>query len=298
MVGRIVLPQDATYSTDRQAFMCAFQHYPQIIVFCVAFSDVLACIEFAKKVGLHVVCRAGGHSTAGYSVCDEMVLDLSGIHYVRVDEAKQTAAVGGGANFGELNAELDLFGLHVPGGGCETVCVGGYMQGGGYGFTSLLFGMNCDNVIGVQVALADGRIVNANANVHQDLFWAIRGGTGNNFGVVLEIEYRLHKVGKLWGFGFKWPIGTDEEADAASRALAVWQEHFTGAAVPSDLGNQALLVYTKPTPGAEKEGPYFVIRGIFNGTEKACRDALEPFKSARGRRSASWTFGRAGLMRS
>ena len=102
---------------------------------------------------------------------DGMVIDVSGIHYVRVDAAGATAAVGAGANFAQLYAELSLFGLHVPGGGCETVCVGGYMQGGGYSFTSLLFGMNCDNVTGVQIALADGRIVTANADEHRDLFW-------------------------------------------------------------------------------------------------------------------------------
>ena len=255
--------------------MSAFQHYPQIIVFCVGFSDVVACIRFANEVGLHPVCRAGGHSTAGYSVNDEMVIDVSGIHYVRVDPAGETAAVGAGANFGQVNAELDLFGLHLPGGGCETVCVGGYMQGGGYGFTSLLFGLNCDNVTGVQVALADGRIVTANADEHQDLFWAVRGGTGNNFGVLLEIQYRLRKLGPLWGFGFKWPVGTEEEAAAASAAAAVWQKHFTGARVPENLGNQSLLVYTQGD-GDESPAPYFVIRGMFNGPETACRKALEP----------------------
>jgi FAD/FMN-containing dehydrogenase len=275
VVGRVVLPQDPSYNSDREAFMSAFQHYPQVIVFCEGFSDVVACIHFAKEVGLHPVCRAGGHSTAGYSVNDEMVIDVSGIHYVRVDAAGATAAVGAGANFAQLNAELALFGLHVPGGGCETVCVGGYMQGGGYSFTSLLFGMNCDNVTAVQIALADGRIVTANADEHQDLFWAVRGGTGNNFGVLLEIQYRLHKLGPLWGFGFKWPIGTEEEADVASSAAAVWHEHFAGARVPKDLGNQSLLVYTQG-PGDENPGPYFVIRGMFNGSESDCRKALEP----------------------
>ncbi len=276
VVGRIVLPQDASYSIDRQPFMCAFHHYPQIIVYCVGFSDVVACIRFSKQVGLNAVCRAGGHSSAGYSVNDEMVIDVSGIHYVRVDTAGETAAVGGGASFGQVYAELDLYGLHLPGGGCETVCVGGYMQGGGYSFTSLMFGMNCDNVIGVTVALADGQIVTANADQHQDLYWAVRGGTGNNFGIVLEIEYRLRKLGPLWGFGFKWPLASDTEADAACSAAAVWQKHFTGAGVPENLGNQSLLVFTKEDDEPESNGPCYVIRGMFDGTEAACRKALDP----------------------
>jgi len=201
VIGRIVVASDPDYNSCRGTFMLAFQHFPQIIVYCVGFSDVVACIRFARRVGLHVVCRSGGHSAAGYSVNDEMVLDVGDMNYVLIDPATETALVGAGANMAALNAALDLYQLHVPGGGCGSVGLGGYMQGGGYGFTSLLFGMNCDSVIGVQVALADGRIVTANQHENEDLFWAVRGGTGNNFGVLLEIKYRLRKLGPLWGPG-------------------------------------------------------------------------------------------------
>jgi FAD/FMN-containing dehydrogenase len=276
LAGHVVLPQDPAYDSGRETFMKAFQHFPQIIVYCAGFSDVVASIRFAQEVGLHPVCRSGGHSTAGYSVNDEMVIDFSNISYVRVDPKKESALVGAGANFGRVNPEMDLYGLHVPSGGCPTVCVGGFMQGGGYGFTSLVFGMNCDSVTGVQMALADGRIVPANAGENEDLFWAVRGGTGNNFGALLEIEYRLRKLGPLWGFGFKWPLKEDKEAAAAAEALAVWQSHFTGDAAPPNLGQQALLVRTKENPDAKDLGQYFVIRGMYNGSEAGCRKALDP----------------------
>ncbi len=275
VVGRVVLPQDPSYNSDREAFMSAFQHFPQIIVLCAGFSDVVACLRFAKEVGFHVTCRSGGHSTAGYSVSDEMVIDVSGISYVRVDQSRRVAVFGAGTNFGKVNAELELFGLHVPGGGCETVCVAGYMQGGGYSFTSLMYGMNCDQVTGVQVALADGRIVTANSAEHPDLFWAVRGGTGNNFGVLLEVEYRLQALGSLWGFGFKWPLSSASDADSATKAVTTWQRHFTGAGVPDNLGNQALLVYTQDA-GDSSLARYFVVRGVFNGSEAECRAALAP----------------------
>ena len=174
----------------------------------------------------------------------------------------------------QVYAALDLYGLHVPGGGCETVGVAGYMQGGGYGFTSLMFGMNCDHVVGFQMALADGSIVKANATENADLFWAVRGGTGNNFGVLLEIEYRLQELGALWGFGFKWPLESAEDAAAASEALHVWQAHFTGEAVPRNLGNQALLGHT--TGPDQALTPYFLIRGMVHGSEADCREALTP----------------------
>ena len=275
MVGKIVLPQDENYRPARETFMNAFQHFPQIIVFCEGFADVVESIRFAKEVGLRPVCRSGGHSTAGYSVNDDMIIDVSRLNYVNVNEEAGSAWVGAGAHFAQVNATLELFGFHIPGGGCETVGVAGYMQGGGYSFTSLMFGMNCDSVTGIQMALADGRIVRANAEENADLLWAVRGGTGNNFGVLLEIQYKLRKIGPLWGFGFKWPLKTAKQAAEASKALAVWQANFTGEAVPENLGNQALLVHTKG-PGDEGLLPYFVLRGMFNGSQAACRETLGP----------------------
>lgn len=275
LVGQVILPEDATYQVSRTTFMNAFQNFPQIIVYCQGFADVLRSIAFAKEIGLKPVCRAGGHNTAGYSVNDEMVIDVSAMNYVRVDPDARIAWVGAGANFAQVNAALELYGLHVPGGGCETVCVAGYMQGGGYGFTSLLFGMNCDKVVGFQMALADGRIVRANAKDNSDLFWAVRGGTGNNFGVLLEIEYQLEALDQLWGFGFKWPIQSTDEAAAASEALHVWQSNFTGSAVPQNLGHEFMLGYTRG-PDGKSLAPYFLIRGMFNGSESDCQKALEP----------------------
>ena len=288
LVGHITLPQDPAYPVSRMTFMNAFQNFPQIIVYCQGFADVVRCIAFAKEVGLRPVCRAGGHNTAGYSMNDEMVIDVSGINYVRVDADARVAWVGAGANFAQINAALELYGLHMPGGGCETVCAAGYMQGGGYGFTAPMFGMNCDQVLGFQMAMADGRIVKANEKENPDLFWAVRGGTGNNFGVLLEIEYRLEPLGQLWGFGLKWPLGNAQQVAAASTALHVWQTNFTGKAIPPNLGLQGMLIYTQgsASAGSDNAGsdngsdnalaPFFLVRGMFNGSEADCKKALKP----------------------
>ena len=274
LVGQVTLPQDPSYQINRTSFMNAFQHFPQIIVYCQGFADVVHSIRFAHEAGLKPVCRAGGHSTAGYSVNDEMVIDVSAINYVRVDPDARVAWVGSGANFAQVNATLALYELHVPGGGCDTVCVAGYMQGGGYGLTSLMFGMNCDQVQGFQMALADGRIVKASSEENPDLFWAVRGGTGNNFGVLLEIEYRLQKLGSLWGFGFRWPLETARQVAVATKAFHCWQVNFTGEEAPQNVGQEGMLAYTK---GADDKAlaPYFMVRGVFNGSEAACRKVLE-----------------------
>jgi FAD/FMN-containing dehydrogenase len=135
--------------------------------------------------------------------------------------------------------------------------------------------MNCDQVAGVQMALADGRMVKANPKENADLYWAVLGGTGNNFGVLLEIEYRLHKMGQLWGFGFKWPIGTPEQAAAAGNALQVWQANFTAKTAPPNLGQESMLGYTRDSDQGVLT-PYYLIRGMFNGSEADCQKALAP----------------------
>src|SRR5262245_27237292 len=132
MSGSVTTPFDAGYTTDRMGFMHTYQHYPQIIVHCATIPDVQLALDFARTKSLKVTARSGGHSTAGYSVNDQMVVDTSAICHVFIDTAERTARVGPGANFRKLNQELEAAGLHVPGGGCETVCVAGFMQGGGY----------------------------------------------------------------------------------------------------------------------------------------------------------------------
>ncbi len=218
--GHVVQWSDPGYDAARQLSNAAFQGFPQIIVYCEVFEDVRLCLEFAHEHELWAVCRSGGHSTAGFSLSSEMVIDVSRLSYAVVDHPKRLMTVGAGTNFGNVNAQLDTYRLHVPGGGCEDVCVGGFVQGGGYGFTSRRFGMNCDSAVELLLMLADGKLVVASEKKNADLFWAVRGGTGNNFGVLLQVTYRLHELWKVWGFGITWPI------DDAPRALATLQEKY------------------------------------------------------------------------
>ena len=192
-----------------------------------------------------------------------------------VDEVNRTARIGAGTNFQKVEAVLSPYGLHVPGGGCLSVAVAGYMQGGGYSFTSQMFGMNCDNVVGCVVATAAGDIVTADEDTNVELFWALRGGTGNNFGVLLEITYRLHELGELRGFGLRWPLDTEADRRLASEALAVWQAHCTGASAAPDMGTQVFIVdVARPPSGALR--PELLIRGMHRGDEAAATAALAP----------------------
>lgn len=267
--GEALVPGDAGYDAARQVFYRQFEGTPEIVVYCESEVDVRRSLAFAAAERLRVVCRSGGHSSAGFSTCEGMILDLSRLNSVHIDAEARTASVQAGTSFRRLNAALADHGLHVPGGGCDDVCVGGYMQGGGYGFTSREFGMNCDCVTGVRVMLWDGRIVTANATRNADLFWAVRGGAGN-FGVLLTICYALHPLGLLRGFGLSW------DAAHAPAALVRLQSGWMRGGDPR-LGYQCAVMVAE---GA----PRLYLRALFNGPDadfRAARDALAAIPGAR-----------------
>lgn len=224
IAGKIVLPGDPGYDEDRKDFDDLYPAYPQIIVYAASTSDIWWAIRYAQANNLHVAIRSGGHSTAGFSVSNGMILDLSMMNKVTVNAVDQIATVEVGCTFMSLNAELEKHGFHLPGGGCPTVAVAGYMMGGGYGFTSRTFGMNCDNVVQILMMKADGTFVIANENENADLFWAIRGGRGGNFGVLISITYKIHPLDTIYGIQIQWSL-QDHMAEAA-QALYVIQEKY------------------------------------------------------------------------
>lgn len=294
LAGHVQQPGFAGYNDDRMVFMHTYQWYPQLIIHAVCDTDVIAGLAFAADQRLKVTCRSGGHSTAGYSMNDQITIDTRGIDYVLVDPETRRARVGAGCNFAKLNRVLDHYGLHVPGGGCETVCVAGYMMGGGYGFTSRLFGLNCDRVHAVRMVSPNGEILRASADENPDLFWALRGGTGNQFGVLTEIEYDLVELGEVRAFGIKWPLVDEAGMQTACRVIAGLQAQYSYDG-PPDMGHQALLMYLPTAHDPEAQIPHLMLRGLYNGSEAECEAALGPIMAHVADRQAQveiWTSGR------
>lgn len=258
--GHIELPGMPGYDQDRQGNPL-FPAFPQIIAYCANSNDVRLSLEWAREYGWIPTCRSGGHSTAGFSVNNGLVIDLSLMNHVSINSEKRQMHVGSGANWGSVNSVLNLYQLHVPGGGCPDVGVGGFMMGGGYGFTSREFGMNSDNVLEFTMMLPDGKVVTANRNHHELLFWAVRGGTGNQFGVLLEVKYRLYDLYQVWGFGIQWPLST------AAEALLEMQQNYMLTGAPPELGYQSILCNVEGKPS-------LVMLGMFHGDPSKGRKAL------------------------
>jgi FAD/FMN-containing dehydrogenase len=265
IVGTVVLPSDPAYDLDRQESNPAFQAFPQVIVYCAVESDVVACLEVARSSGLWVAVRSGGHSTAGYSVNSGMVIDVSRLSYTVLDESTAIVHVGAGTDFDHFNGGLEGTGWHVPSGACGNVCVGGFVQGGGYGYTSRAFGIQSDSVVSFRVALADGRIVRASAMENADLYWALKGGGGGSFGVLLQVTYRMVPLASVWAWAISW-----DEAHAAE-VLDLMQESFTRGA-PDSIGYMMNLGYYKGQA-------VFMVQGMYCGSSESGKAALEPLLS-------------------
>lgn len=289
--GTIVKLTDPDYHTRRQLANYAFQDFPLFIAYCEVFADVRDCLDFARKHQMPVVVRSGGHSTAGFSINSGLVIDVSRLSYVVVDPDRKQAVVGAGARFGHLNVALDTYNLHVPGGGCHDVCVAGFLQGGGYGYTSREFGINCDSVVEATVMLADGSIVVASATKNPDLFWALRGGTGGNFGILLQATYRLYELGDLQGFRIWWSIETPEGREQAAWVLEYMQEHHTRNGTDKDkLGYMMFL-------GWQEETPCLIVRGMYDGPRDELDRILAPLRRVAplGEKSAVGSYHKMDL---
>lgn len=280
LLGQIILPGNPQYDTDRKLFNPVFDAHPIMIVMCRCEYDVKVALILAESIGLGFTVRSGGHCTAGFSAGSGVLIDVSGLDDVTVDPVGNIATVGPGCPFSKLDRVLEQYRLHVPGGECDDVCIGGYMQGGGYGFTSVTFGMNCDNVIDMRVMLADGGVVTASETENADLWWAMRGGTGGNFGIVTSVRYQLRPLGDVFGWALIWPLQSVSDFDDATGALMLLQSRYMGTALPAALNIQVSLCYQPGiAPGLSPNGPqfpYLMVRGLYVGSESDGRAAIQP----------------------
>lgn len=201
---------------------------PAVIAQCRGSADIAAAVRFAREHNLEIAVRGGGHNVGGRATVDGgMLIDLSPMQYVHVNPAARTARVAGGTRWGQFNLETQAHGLATTGGVVSTTGVGGLTLGGGLGWLMPRHGMALDNLRQVELVLADGRIVTANATEHPDLFWAVRGG-GGNFGVASSFEFALHPVGPIVTGGLvAWP------ADKARDVLRLFRD--VTATAPDDL---------------------------------------------------------------
>ena len=218
------------YDAARTVPNAMIDRRPAIIARCAGAADVIACVRFAREYDLLISVRGGGHSIAGKAVCDSgLMIDMSAMKGIRVDPRQRTVRAEMGLKLGEFDRETQAFGLATTQGVVPTVGVAGLTLGGGWGNLHAKYGLAIDNVIAADVVTAEGDLLTANASENPDLFWGLRGGSGN-FGVVTSLEYRLHEVGPIFGGAIFFP------AAKAREVVHFWREF--AAESPDELVTQ------------------------------------------------------------
>ncbi len=221
--GQIILPGDGDYDTARKLYNAMIDKRPAMIVRVADVADVISAVNFARENHLDVAVRGGGHNGPGLgSVDNGLVVDLCRLREVRVDPATNTVRVGGGCLWGDVDHATHPFGLAVPSGFIASTGVGGLTLGGGIGYLARRYGLTIDNLLGVDMVLADGRLVTASADENADLFWAVRGG-GGNFGIVTSFLFRGQPVHTVYGGPMMWPL------EQAPQVLKFWQDFILSA---------------------------------------------------------------------
>jgi FAD/FMN-containing dehydrogenase len=193
--GSTITPQDPGYDDARSVRNGLIDRHPAVIIRCRGTADVVAAVRFSQDKGLPVSIRGGGHNVAGNAVNDGgIVIDLSEMRGVLVDPEQRTVRAQGGATWGDVDRETQLFGLATPGGVVSSTGIGGLTLHGGLGWLRRKHGLSIDNLRSVEIVTANGEVLTASETVNADLFWGIRGA-GSNFGVVTSMEFALHPVG-------------------------------------------------------------------------------------------------------
>ncbi len=259
--GGVHLPGEAEYADTCELFNTMIVRQPALVARCAAPDDVIAALDIAHRHDLPVAVRAGGHSVAGLSLCDDgIVLDVRAMDDVDVDPDRRIARVGGGATWAQVDTATQRHGLATTGGRVSTTGVVGLTLGGGSGWLERKHGLACDNLVAAELVTADGRFVRADADHHPDLLWALRGG-GGNFGVVTALEFALHPVGpEVFGGLALWPV------DRGPELLQRFRDTMRGA--PDGL-SLAFGYVTAPVeddiPADLRGRPAVLIAGMYAG---------------------------------
>ena len=246
--GELVLPDTPGYESARGVWNGTADRHPALIVRPVNVADVITTITFAREQDIEVSVRSGGHSFAGYGTNDGgLVIDLSRMKSITVDQERRIARIEPGLTWGEVAGILQPSGLALTSGDTSSVGVGGLLLGGGIGWMVRKHGLAIDRLRAVELVTADGQFLRASAEEHAELFWGLRGG-GGNFGVATAFEVDLHPAGMVLGGAVFYDAA---EAESIVRAYARY-----AAAAPDELTTMAMLMAAPPAPfiPPEKQG--------------------------------------------
>jgi FAD/FMN-containing dehydrogenase len=271
--GQLLFPGEPAYEEARKIHNAMIDRHPAVIVRCMGVADVMAAVKFARSQGIRTSVRGTGHNVAGISLCDDgLVIDLSAMKGIHVNPVALTARVEPGVTWGEMNHDLQAFGLAATGGYVGTTGVGGLTLGGGLGWMVRKHGCALDNLLSADVVTAEGELLSASKKENPDLFWGIRGG-GGNFGIVTSFEFQVHPAGTVLAGLVMHPLSKGGEV------LRFWRKYEETAA--EEMSN-SMVIFTAaaelPVPEMLRREPIVAVGGVWVGALEEGGRALRPLR--------------------
>ncbi len=270
--GEVLTPEHPSFEGAAGVFQLAATGRPAAVVRPRDAAEVARAVACARHCELDIAVRGGGHSAAGHSTGDGVVvIDTRALDELVVDPRTRRLRAGAGLTAGAVVAAAHPHGLTVPFGDNGAVGIAGITLGGGMGYLSRQHGLTIYRLVSAELVTADGRVVTASADSEPELFWAIRGG-GGNFGVVTALEFELVEAGMVYGGALLLPPASDVLRGVAPLA----------GAAPRELG---VIANAMPAPSApfvppDMVGqPVVVVMGVFNGGAAAGEAAWAPFRA-------------------
>lgn len=197
--GECLTPSAPQYSDACRVFNAMVNRKPALILRCRSAHAVAQAVRFAKERAAHVSIKSGGHNLAGIALNDGgITIDISSLRGVTPDLQTQTVLAQGGSRLGDIDRSTSRVGMAVPLGTVSDTGVGGLALGGGIGWLLPRYGLTCDNIEQIELVTSDGNVVIADEGNNPDLFWALRGGGGGNYGVVTNFRFKLHPVSTVY----------------------------------------------------------------------------------------------------
>ena len=265
--GNVHRVGDAEYDVLRRSVVPSFESRPLVVAEACGRTDVQAAVRTAREYGLPLAVQATGHGTK-VPADGGILLRTSAMASLLIDAERMIAKVGPGTRWGAVIDAAGQFGLAPLAGSSRDVGVTGYTLGGGVGWLARKYGFAADSVVRAEIVTADGRVVTASADEHPDLFWAIRGGSGN-FGIVTSLEFRLYPVRQVHAgivyFDF----------DRAAETLKFYREW--SATIPNELSTAVVL-----TRIPENGRRAIAIKALYAGEADLAEHILKPLFEVAG----------------
>lgn len=257
----IIYPWNCEYDYLKFDVNRRFNLFPLMIIMCETKQDVMYSLKLAVKYNLPFAIRSGSHDFEGYSLSGGIIIDQSKRKHIQIFD-NNTIDIEPGVLLGPLAEKLYKHKKVFPSGTCANNGASLYAVGGGIGLLCRRYGLACDNIIELEILLADGTVVIANKKQNQDLYWASMGGGGGNFGIILRISLKIYDIDEVILYNLKWPFNFTKEI------LYTWQNIIYNAS--DKLGSHFRIT------GGKSDNSYCTVYGIYLGSIQTCRQILDP----------------------